>query len=341
MQEHPVVKLIKKRFAENSKPGLRKDPQNKLGLVWRVAVCGCCNSCDGSALHYLPLVEVIDAVYGSSAGALAGSLFITNNMPLGPTMYYDDLNCNKFIDKKRIFSKKKSIMNLDFLLVDILQGSKPLNCEGVLNSKIPLNTVVSSIDQCKEIVFNKYDNEEDLFTLLKASASIPIVAGPLIEYKGERLFDASLYNSIPFNIAKDDEYTHILNLLTRPEGELRGQTSLFEKFFIARKLYKIKPKLADDLLERARKYKEVVQFLYKENKKLDHILKKVDPSFYSIFPASGTSEIDRMEKNRDKLIQASISAMNEVMKVFDIKAKYYHELFCPFNEFVVIPKIIV
>ena len=71
--EHPVVKLIKKRHSIQSNHDNRIDG-NKLGLVIEgVCMRGVVSSAMASALHFLGLVDVFDVVYGSSDGAFKDS----------------------------------------------------------------------------------------------------------------------------------------------------------------------------------------------------------------------------------------------------------------------------
>ena len=332
--EHPVVKLIKKRNSIQSTPYNRIDG-NKLGLVIEGGgMRGVVSSAMASALHFLDLVDVFDAVYGSSAGAFNGSFFITYKMPLGPTIYYDNLNNNNFIDLKRAFIKNKPIMNLDYLLHDILEGIKPLNWQGVINSKIPLKIVVSSIKKHKAICFDKYNSKEELFTLLKASSNIPFVAGPPIKYHDDLLFDATVYESIPFNTAIIDGCTHILVLLTRPKGQLRGKPSFFEKYVITRKMNSISHGLGLDYLHRSKKYKKDIDFLLRSN---NHFTKP--PYLYSIYLPENIPGIARLEKNRNKLVQATIEGMRSVMNIFaEDNIINYQEVVYPFNKLGLIPK---
>ena len=54
------------------------------------------------ALWYLGLQDSIDVIYGSSAGAMVGAYFISDQMPhYGPEIYYDVLTTSgkDFIDK--------------------------------------------------------------------------------------------------------------------------------------------------------------------------------------------------------------------------------------------------
>jgi predicted patatin/cPLA2 family phospholipase len=335
MTNHPVIQLIKKRYSEKSKPTQRKD-SFKIGLVLEGGgMRGVVGASMATALHYLGLVNVFDAVYGSSAGALAGSLFVTQNMPLGPTIYYDDLVSKDFIDYKNAFSRSKSIMNLDFLLNNILQQSKPLNWQKVIDSKIRLKIIVSSVKKRKLLCIDDYKNKDELFTLLKASATIPFIAGNPVVYKDDLLLDASLYESIPYKSALNDGCTHLFVLLTRPKGITKIDSSFIEKFYFAPKLKKLNPGLEIDYLNRTKEYNEHLKFLYNENSQIDS-----KPSIYSVFLTKENDPISGLEKNRSVLLEAAKAGMQAVMDVFTENEKIrYHEVLSPFNKYGVIPEI--
>jgi predicted patatin/cPLA2 family phospholipase len=293
-----------------------------------------------SALHFLGLVDVFDAVYGSSAGALTGTFFVTGKMPLGPTIFYDHINNKKFIDLKRLFFKNKFVMNLDFLIYHVLVHEKPMNWQGVIDAKIPLKIVVSSVNRRKSVFFDNYQTREELFTLLKASANIPLVAGPPVEYKDDLLFDASLYESIPYKTAISDGCTHVLCLMTRPLGKLRGKPSFLEKNIVAKKLGKLKAGLEDDYLGRAQRYKKDLDFL-----KTCLTDFKDPPHVFPVIPSARDNEVGRLEKDRAKLIEGAISGMKAVMKVFtdeeDLQDLRYHEVLYPVNKLGLIPKVAI
>jgi predicted patatin/cPLA2 family phospholipase len=335
--QHPVIKLIKERYLADSQPGSRNDPC-KLGLaIEGGGMRGLVATSMASALHFLGLVNVFDAVYGSSAGALTGTFFITGKMPLGPTIFYENINNKKFIDLKRFFFKNKYIMDLDFLIYHVLVHEKPMNWQGVINSKIPLKIVVSSVNRRTSVFFDDFRTREELFTLLKASANIPLVAGPPVKYKDDLLFDASLYESIPYKTAISDGCTHVLCLMTRPLGKLRGKPSFMEKNIIAKKLRKLKAGLDDDYLQRAQRYKKDMDYL--KTCLTDY---RDPPHIFSIIPSTQDNEVSRLERDRTKLIEGAISGMKAVMKVFtDDEDLRYHEVLYPVNQLGLIPKVAI
>jgi predicted patatin/cPLA2 family phospholipase len=337
METHPVIEIIKKRHFENSEPGQRKD-NFKIGLVIEGGgMRGVVGASMATALHYLGLVNAFDAVYGSSAGALAGSLFVTHNMPLGPTIYYEDLVRKEFINLLNVFSSQKPIMSLDYLMKDILQGEKALNWEYLIESKIRLNIVVSSISKRKLLSVNDYKTKEELFTLLKASATIPFVAGSPVKYKDDLLFDASIYGPIPFLSAINDGCTHVLVLLTRPQGVQNGEASFIEKYYFAPKLKKLNPGLEIDYLQRSIAYYKNLEFLYNENQYVNN-----SPCIYSVFLSKENKPVSGLEKNKKTLINAAIAGMQAIMDIFIEKHQTrYHEVLCPFDKYGLIPKMTI
>jgi predicted patatin/cPLA2 family phospholipase len=336
MQNHPVLNLIKKRYLEKSKPSQRKvdhDPI-KLGLVIEGGgMRGVVGAGMATALHYLGLVDVFDAVYGSSAGALAGSLFVTGTMPIGPTIYYDDLISKGFIDLKHIFSNEKPIMNIDFLMDTVLKQRKPLNWKGVLESDIRLNIIVSSLTKRKSLCLNDYNSKEELFTLLRASATVEFVAGPPVEYREDLLWDSAFYEPIPYKSAQMDGCTHLLVLLTRPQGTTKADPSFIDKYIFAPKLRKMNPGLEIDYLQRPERYNNDIKFLYSQNQQTD-----TTPSIYSVCIGKENKPIGGLVKDRNKILEGAQMGIQAIMSIFlGDESIRYQEVLVPFNDFGVIP----
>ena len=76
---HPVIELVAKRWKTKSKPGKRLS-----GDAQKVALCiegggmrGCVAAGATAAINFLGLSDSIDVIYGSSAGAMVGTYFIS------------------------------------------------------------------------------------------------------------------------------------------------------------------------------------------------------------------------------------------------------------------------
>ncbi|KAK9806904.1 hypothetical protein WJX72_006985 [[Myrmecia] bisecta] len=215
---HPALQLVRERAEQGSKPGQRTDAY-KLGLViegggMRGAVSGGALQ----ALHDLGLKDAFDAVYGSSAGAINATYFLSDQRT-GVDIYTEDIANQQFIDLGRLLNRNGDqgpVLNLKFLLDYVMEEVKPLDWEAVLRSPIPLKVVASSLDTLEPVMLDNFESKEDLRLCLKASANIPEIAGAPLVHRGQRLVDAAVFEAVPFRVAIADGCTHVITLCTRP-----------------------------------------------------------------------------------------------------------------------------
>ena len=76
---HPTLQLIRDRLSSRSKPGRRTaDDFEKVALcIEGGGMRGCVSAGASLALSFLGLNDVVDIVYGSSAGSMVGTYFIS------------------------------------------------------------------------------------------------------------------------------------------------------------------------------------------------------------------------------------------------------------------------
>lgn len=201
------------RKLSKSHPNRRRD-NFKLGLVVEGGgMRGVVSAAMGMELRRLGLWDVFDGVYGSSAGAINGAFFLTGQ-ETGMDIYFDHLTCKRFIDFRRLFGPDP-VLDLDFAIDTVMNEIVPLDWEKVLNSKIPLKIIASSLDQMSSITIEP-KNKEELAIALKASCTVPEIVGPPQVLNGQRLVDAAVFEPIPYKAAIQDGCTHVLALCSRP-----------------------------------------------------------------------------------------------------------------------------
>lgn len=330
--KHPVIEVIHQRAKTLSKPGSRSDSY-KVGLVIEGGgMRGVVSAGMVTGLEYLGLSNCFDALYGASAGSLNGAFFIAGQAPYGTTIYYENINNRKFI--KGIIGIvfgllfDKPAMNLSYLFKTVLLKEKVLDWEKVIGSPIPLNVVVSSLDQRKAVVMNNFKSRDELFSALEVGATIPFIAGSPTIINNERLWDASFYDSIPVDHAIKDNCTHILVLRTRPEGILRGQPSIIEKYYLPHKIDKLKPKgLGEDFLKKCYAYDDIVKNLDESQNNPEAV-----PYVYSVKLSKGTKITNPMEKRKSKLIQGAVDGLNASLSTFSAERISVHHILHPFIE---------
>ncbi len=133
----------------------------------------------------------IEAVYGSSAGSLAGAYFLSKQTRIGSSIYYEDLT-HTFIStlnfwrgirdrivKRFLYRNQKLHDAMDFdYLFRVIQKDKILDVPSIFKTGIPLYIKILDV-RTKAITYHKA-TEENLTRLLRASVeTIPYTHSPV------------------------------------------------------------------------------------------------------------------------------------------------------------------
>jgi predicted patatin/cPLA2 family phospholipase len=252
----PVIELLKARRARGS----RRPHGDGVSIALAVeggAMRGVISAGMVSALETLGLADAFDAVYGSSAGAINAAYFLAGQARLGTTLYYDNINPRRFIDLGRA-RRGRPIVNLDYLLNDVARRAKPLDASRVIAAASPLAVVATDVDRQTSHALRAFRDPSDLFAALRASATMPVLAGDPLTHLGRRYLDASLSEPIPVPTAERDGHTHVLVLLTRGPG-IAPQPSALDRWFVAPRLRRVSASLAAQYLTRSVPYAALMQ----------------------------------------------------------------------------------
>ena len=129
-----------------------------------------------SGLEELGLLDCFDTIHGSSAGACAGAYLLAGQAKLGTSIYYEDINNKSFINLWRGLIGRP-IMNTHFLIDHVMRTIKPLNVDEIRRHPGILHVVATRASTGEPITFSHFEDTDDFFHKLKASISIPIIAG--------------------------------------------------------------------------------------------------------------------------------------------------------------------
>jgi predicted patatin/cPLA2 family phospholipase len=256
------------------------------------------------ALEQMGWLECFDAVYGSSAGAMNGAYFVAGQAAVGATIYHDDINRRAFIDLLRPL-RGKPILDLDFLVDDVMRKQKPLDTARVIASPVPLIALATDAQTGRRHLFRDFADGRDLLRALRAGATMPVFAGPPYAHRRGRYFDALLSEPIPVPAAEDDGHTHILALLTRPYSPTTRTISFTDKHLIGRRLAKVSIELGRQYMGRVEAYGEL----------LAHIATGRGPRgrayVFAIRPGGQT--IEKLERRRQRLVDGAAAGLEAVM----------------------------
>lgn len=238
---HPVVSALRER------PG-----DARLALViegggMRGAVSG------GMALglHELGLDRAFDAVYGSSAGALNGMWLVSGRVTEGIATWTDPRLVHELIRRRRALLRRP-VVDVRRLVEERYEQLAPGLFDDVLAARTELHPIATEVATGQPVDLHPEIRDEPTLRLaLRASASLPLLAGPPVELGGRRLLDAGLSAAIPFRAALHDGATHVLVLRSRRAGEVAGPPSPRTARHMRRLLGRIDPAVADAFLSRA------------------------------------------------------------------------------------------
>jgi predicted patatin/cPLA2 family phospholipase len=249
---HPVIQVLTSRRARESVPGQRED-DFRVGLaVEGGGMRGALSAAMMSALGDYGFTDSFDAIYAYSAGAINSAYFISGGGWHSLSVYYDELIGGEFIDYRRLL-RGGPLVSLDFVLDVVMEQRQPLDYARIIASPVELNLVASSVDKIRPHTFKNFSGKADIQCALKASACIPLIAGPPVICRGERFVDGAVLLSHPFLAAKADGCTHILVIRTRSDKSAAGRMTI-GKMLMAQRLERLQPGMKNAVLSTINSY---------------------------------------------------------------------------------------
>ncbi len=172
-----------------------------------------------------------ELIIGTSVGAITGMAYADRQIHLARDAYFTELLKGQFINISNILRPEKHILNLDWLVDNVIKGDEPLDLRS-LKKACP---VLITATDCKpnnppETVYLD-SRKDDVPTALKATAAIPFLYRGFVEYKNYCFLDGGILDPIPYLKAlslgfKEDE---ILVVLTSKKGYRKNRESFWIK----------------------------------------------------------------------------------------------------------------
>ena len=198
---------------------------------WRIALAiegggmrGTVSAGMALALHERGLVPAFDAVYGSSAGAISGAWLVSSN-PEGLRGWADPDYARSLIRwpaPLRRRPRRRPVVDVETLIEVLYQTEFPMDFASVLASPVEYHPLATDAATGESTDLRPLITDEaELRLALRASASLPFLAGPPIELHERRFYDAGVAESIPFRTPLAQGATHILVLRSRRPLDLR------------------------------------------------------------------------------------------------------------------------
>jgi predicted patatin/cPLA2 family phospholipase len=174
-------------------------------------------------LHARGLVPAFDAVYGASAGAITAAWLLSSN-PEGLLGWIEPTYAKTLIRRSGLLRGRPAV-DVQTLIEELYQTTFPMDFASVLASPVeyhPLATDAAS--GASTDLYPFVGDPAELRLALRASAALPLLAGPAVTFAGRRFYDAGVSESVPYHTALAQGATHVLVLrsrrdpLTWPDG---------------------------------------------------------------------------------------------------------------------------
>jgi predicted patatin/cPLA2 family phospholipase len=211
---HEVLRVIEERARTGSRPGERSDGLRVALAIEGGGMRGTVSAGMALAMHERGLVSALDAVYGSSAGAITGAWLLSSEPERLRGWAHPDYA--RTMIRWSALLRRQPVADVRTLVEVVYQTEWPMDFRSILASPIefhPLATDAAtgvSTDLRPMIA-----NPAELRLALRASAALPFLAGPPVRLRAHRYYDAGLAETIPFRTPLAQGATHILVLRSR------------------------------------------------------------------------------------------------------------------------------
>jgi predicted acylesterase/phospholipase RssA len=166
------------------------------------------------ALHELGVVSAFDAVYGSSAGALTGAWLLSSEPDR--LRGWADPDYAKTLIRWSSLLRGRPVVDVRTLVEEVYQTEWPMDFASILASPIEYHPLGTDAETGESTDLRPFlVGPVELRLALRASASLPFLAGPPVELGGHRFYDAGVAESIPFRTPLAQGATHVLLLRSR------------------------------------------------------------------------------------------------------------------------------
>jgi len=210
---HEVLRVLGERARAGSRPGERRDGFRVALAIEGGGMRGTISAGMALALDELGLVSAFDAVYGASAGAITGAWLLSR--PQGLLGWTEPAYARAFIRRSALL-RGRPVADIRALIEELYQTTFPMDFAAVLASPVEFHPLATDAATGQSTDLRPLcGTPADLRLALRASAALPLLAGPPVQLDGRRFYDAGLSESVPYRTALAQGATHVLVLRSR------------------------------------------------------------------------------------------------------------------------------
>ena len=250
----------------------------------------------------------IDGIVGTSAGALFGVNYFSNQK--GRAFRYN----KKYLNDKRFISKKSllltgNIVNKNFAFYKVTKELDPLDNETFIKNNKDYYATATNVETGKP-EYLKITDPLNQLEELRATSAMPF-ASRMIKINGKKYLDGGISDSIPVMKCKELGYDKIIVVLTQPLNYRKEKNSDKKMKFVKLK-YRKYPNLIKTMENRHNDYNEII----------DKIIDMESKKEIFVIRPSKKLKINILEKNSEKLDEIYNIGINDCKKIINELKEY-------------------
>ncbi|MEU9137318.1 patatin-like phospholipase family protein [Streptomyces sp. NPDC048404] len=217
-EPHPVWGVLTERARTGSRPGARADGHRVALAIEGGGMRGIIAGGMAMALHELGLTNSFDAVYGASAGA-ASAAWLLSTSPESLRFWAVPKYARTLIRRSNPLRGRPLVDLHAFYEVLYRYGDQdcaPMDFASILASDIEYHPLATDAETGESTDLRPFIGDAaELRLALRASASLPLLAGQPVTLRGRRFYDAGVSESVPYRTALAQGATHVMVLRSR------------------------------------------------------------------------------------------------------------------------------
>ncbi len=227
-----VLEAIRARLAAGSVPGARSDGMRIALSIEGGGSRSAYSAGMAMAVAELGLLPAFDAVYGTSGGALNAAWLVSGEGRRWlPSWGWEDVLAERVVHPRRVL-RGGVVVDTRHLVERVYSDVTPMNFAAILANPISLHPLAIDAHTRRVADLAPYITDAaSLRTALRATAALPLLAGPPVRMAGRQFLDGGLGEKVPFATPIEHGATHLLVLRT-VEAQHQPRSSRAEQWVL-------------------------------------------------------------------------------------------------------------
>ncbi|MDP5276511.1 patatin-like phospholipase family protein [Chengkuizengella axinellae] len=246
----------------------------------------------------------IPYIIGASAGACNATSYISKQYGRNKKVTIDYIDYPGYISVRNLI-KKRSLFGMDVIFDKLPNQLEPFDYDTFHSSPQTFKIVVTDCVTGKPMYFDKNGNTGDVFTLLRASISLPLIT-QIVNHAGYELLDGGIADPIPIIKSINDGNKRNIVILTRNKGYVKKPASY--KWMLKAKYRRRYKGLYNTMIQRHEEYNTTINYVNQLEEKGDIF----------VFRPKQPIQVNRLEKDKVKLTRLYDQGLEDAKIQYDL-----------------------